>query len=231
MLNKKLILGLSMVTILVSVAILGYNLNKTTVPIKSVPVQTQKNSENSDIKDTTTSKPETDTPASVTATVPLSQFKYDISSIPDNTKIELNTPWESSPLGKLSATIEGKGEKAQEEGYSHIIIKDVQSGKLTKLTLENEEKNQITAKDLEWIDESNMFVIIGQAFGTISQGGKIYKVNITTGETSLYVNTTSSKEEFTAVHKTANGYTFEKYVYDDANFIKGHSESGTLELK
>jgi hypothetical protein len=215
--NKKLILGLVALMILVAATLSGCNAKKPALPAKEVPTNIDKKPVKNVVKDT--------------ASVPFAQLKYKIASIPSNTKIELNTPWEGSPSGELKATIEGKGENAKEEGYSHIIIKDKKSGKLTKLTLENEEKSVLTAKDLEWMDESNLFVILGQPFGTVSKGGKIYKVNIITGETTLYKDIANSREEFTAVHKSVSGFTFEKYVYDDDNFIKGHIESGNLELK
>lgn len=152
---------------------------------------------------------------------------YDISSMPANSRVELSTPWEASPSGKYKATIEGRGKKAKEEGYAHIIIKDSKTGKLVKLTLENEKKLELTAKDIEWIDDGNLFVILGQPFGTVSMGGKIYKVNIVNGETAL-IKSVSSSEEYISVHKYPNGFTYKKYVYDDDNFIKGHIESGIL---
>ena len=215
--NRRLVIVFLVITTLGVLVFCGCGVTKAKETIKKVSSDTQKKPENSNKKDTIDG--------------PFSQLKYDITSISSNTKIELNTPWEQSPLGKFKVTLEGKGEKAREEGYSHIIIKDEQSGKLQKLTLVNEEKNQFTAKDLEWIDENNMLIIIGDPFGSVSMGGKIYKLNILSGEASLYVNTTSTKEEFIAVHKSADGFTFEKYVYDDNNFTKGHTESGILELK
>ena len=222
--NKKIILRLSILIILTSVAFLGCKFNKPTVTSNNVPVETQKPSTNSDAASAPTTAPVVDAPATETAL----PFKYNMTSVPAQTVIKFNTPWELSPLGNFKATIEGKGEKANEEGYSHIIISDIKSGKVTKLSLSDEQKNQLTAKDLEWIDENTLFVILGQPMGTISMGGKIYKVNISTGEITLYLNTPSSKEEFTAVHKTTTGYSFDKYIYDDDNFTKGHTVSGIL---
>ena len=232
MLNKKLVLCLASMIIFSTMALLGCSVDKTTAPAKDVLTQTQKEAEASKIKDAAIKKAEVAKVA--TQKVPLtkisSQYIYAITSIISGTEIKLNTPWEASPLAKFKATLEGKGETAKEEGYSHIIIKDEKSSKLIKLTLVGEEKNKITAKDLEWIDESNMFVILGQPFGTVTKGGKIYKVNIVSGETSLYADT-SLKEEYTAVHKSGSGFSFEKYVYEDDNFTKGHNESGTLQVK
>ena len=232
MLNKKLVLCLVSITIFSTMALLGCSINKTTTPTKDVLTQTQKKAEANKIKDAEIKKVEAAKVATeeVPSATTLSQNKYIITSIPSNTKVELNTPWEASPLAKFKATIEGKGETAKEEGYSHIIIKDEKSGKLIKLTLVDEEKNKITAKNLKWIDESNMFVILGQPFGTVTKGGKIYKVNIVSGETSLYADT-SLKEEYIAVHKSGSSFSFEKYVYEDDNFTKGHNESGTLQIK
>ena len=226
--NKKLTLSLLTITLLFTTAFLGCSPNKTTKPSNEVTTKIQDSSKNSTINDATTNTKTDNIPA--TSLQP-SLFKYIITSISSDTKIQLNTPWEESPLLGFKATIEGKGGKAQEEGYSHIIIKDEKTNKFTKLTLENQENNKITAKDLEWIDESNMFVILGQPFGTVSKGGKIYKVNICNGDIFLYEDTTTLKEEFTAVHRLGDVFNFEKYIYDDDNFIKGHSVTGILELK
>lgn len=230
--NKKLNLGLVAITIIFTLSLLGCAANNTNKPSKNVTSQADDSTSNASTTDKPNATDSTDSAGKTsTETVTTSPYKYDVTSIASDTKIELNTPWESSPLGKSKATIEGKGEKAGSEGYSHIIIKDVNSNKLTKLTFENEEQNKLTARDLEWIDENNLFVILGQSFGTVSKGGSIYKVNILSGETTLYLKTTNSKEEFTAVHKSENVFKFEKYVYEDDNFIKGHSETGVLELK
>lgn len=214
--GKKLIISFVVIIILVSLSFSGCNINRTKTPVKVPTKHVQKKPENS---------------KTGTSIKPFSLLKYDIVSIPFNTKIELNTPWETSPLGKLEATVEGKGEKAEEEGYSHIIIKDKKSGTLIKLTLENETKNQLTAKALAWIDENHMFVILGEPFGTVSMGGEIYELNIINGDTSLYLDTTSLKEEFTSIHKTSDGFKYEKFIYDDSNFIKGHIETGIFKLK
>jgi hypothetical protein len=217
--NRKLILGFVVLTILIvfAVTVSGCGSKKAALPTKIVSTNIDK-------------KPVKDS-AKETVAQPFAELKYIITSMPAGTKIEGNTPWESSPDGIYAATIEGKGDKAQEEGYSQIVIKNIKSGELRKLTIENEEKAQLTAKDLEWIDDSNLFAIIGYPFGTVTMGGKIYKVNIMTGKASLYIDTKSAKEEYTAVHKSENTFIFEKYVYDDNNFLKGHYEKGNLELK
>jgi len=212
-LNKKL--SLVAITIIFSLSLLGCAPNNSITSQKSVPPKTEGTVSND----------------SKTGAETTSPYKYIISSMTSDAKIEFNTPFESSPLGKFKATIEGKGGTANAEGYSHIIIKDVTSNKLTKLTFENEEENHLAARDLEWIDENNLFVILGQSFGTASKGGSIYKVNILSGETTIYLKTTDSKEEFTAVHRSENVFTYEKYVYEDDNFTKGHLENGIIELK
>lgn len=210
--TKKFVFRLFAILILVIISISGCALNKPKTTTKVVSPATQVKPVNSNTKAT-------------------NQLRYVITAVPSTTNIESNTPWEESALGKFKATIVGKGEQAEEEGYSNILIKNEKSGALQKLTLTNQEKEKLTAKDLEWIDENNLFVILGNPFGTVSRGGNIYKVNITDGVATLYMSTSNSKEEFISVHKTDSGFQFEKYVYEDSNFIKGHVESGKLELK
>jgi hypothetical protein len=214
-LNKKHTLSLGMILIVVIMLAASCATNKTKVPVKTNPGRTHQE----------TKQHNSSTEAAVGAAA---MYKFNISSMPINSIIDMNTPWETSPNGELEATIEGKGEKAQEEGYSSIIFKDIKTGVLTKLSLENEEKYQITAKDLEWIDSSTMFVIMGDPFGTVSMGGKIYKLNINNGEVYLYKDTNNPKEEYTTVIKAGNTFKFDKYVYDDANFTTGHIERGIL---
>ena len=232
--NKKLNLTLVFTTVIFSLSLIGCAPSGTNNESKSVPSKivdtTSSIPADKTTKDTEPSK-DTEPAKTNAATETPSPFKYKIEAIASATKIEFNTLFEDSPLGKLKATIEGKGEKANAEGYSHIIIKDVNRNMLTKLTFENEEKSDLTARDLEWIDENNLFVILGPAFGTVSRGGSIYKVNVLSGETSLYLKTANDKEEFTSVHKSQNVFKFEKYVYEDDNYTKGHLENGVLELK
>lgn len=212
--NKKLLLSISAATILVFVTLSGCNGNKIKTPANVDKPKIQ--------KQLPSSKPKSQTAK------PNIELKYLEAVLPSNTKIKQNTPWETSPMGKYEATIEGRGKKAKEEGYSTIFIKDKKSKKLIKLTLFNENKIKLTTKDIEWINEGNMFVILGQPFGMVSMGGKIYKVNIKSGEVSLYLSTKSDREEFTAIHKTSKGFSFEKYVYDDDNYTEGHIVRGTL---
>lgn len=144
-----------------------------------------------------------------------------------DTKIEMNTPWKQSPDSKYEVTVEGKGENSEEEGIADIVIKDVSSGEMKKLDLVHSRELQKTPKTLEWADDTNIYVIVGEAFGTVTKGGNIYKVNITDGTTTLVADT-KAKEEFTSVHKTAEGFTAEKYIYEDDNYIKGHTETINL---
>ena len=153
---------------------------------------------------------------------------YNISHISSKTSIEMNTPWKTSPDKKYKATVEGKGEKAEEEGFSQIIIKNIATKELEKFTLKNEEKLQLAAKYVEWIDDDYIFVIIGNPFGTTTRGGQIYKLNVKTGEALLYAKVKNSREEFTDIKKTSNGFSYRKYIYDDDNLTNGHVVRGKL---
>lgn len=149
---------------------------------------------------------------------------FNISSLSKDVKIVMNTPWEKSPNGKYEATVEGKGESSEEEGIATIIIRDVNSGAMKRLELDHGRELQKTPKTLEWADDSNIYVIIGKAFGTVTKGGKIYKVNIIDGTAPLIADT-KNKEEFSSIHRTSKGITVDKYVYEDDNYIKGHIET------
>jgi hypothetical protein len=211
-LNRKLIVSVVFVTAITSVLFYGCGQKNNSKPSNNIPNQQipAKNSQkgNSNANNT--------------------DLKYNVSEISSDTKIEYNTTWEISPNKNYKATIEGKGDRGQEEGYSQIIIRDEKTGRLTMLSLADEGKKELAAKDIEWIDENTLFVIIGDAYGTVTTGGKIYKVNITDGSVELYKDTPSSKVEFTSVHRSQEGFTYEKHVYEDDSFTKGHIEKGIL---
>lgn len=212
--SKKLVLILAGLTLLLGATITGCSNANTKIPKKEAPIEIVKPKVSDSGKK---------------IVEPSSKIKYKIAIEDTTNNMNGNTPWELSPKGELKASIEGRGDKAEDEGYSRILIEDKKSGEVTSLTLENEDKLTLAAKDLEWIDESNLFVILGQPFGTISKGGKIYKVNIKTGEVNLFKDIENPREEYISVKKSAEGFSFEKYVYEDDNFIKGHFESGKLE--
>lgn len=158
---------------------------------------------------------------------PAEPVTFTVSSLAKDTKIEINTSWEKSPDGKYEATVEGKGENSEEEGIADIVIRDISSGEMKKLNLVHSRELQRTPKVLEWADDNNVYVVVGHAFGTVTRGGKIYKVNIIDGTTSLAFDT-KDKEEFTSIHNTDGRFTADKYVYEDDNYTKGHTETTKL---
>lgn len=95
-----------------------------------------------------------------------------------NTEVSFNTPWENSLHSKYSASVEGKGPQAQEEGIGNIVLKDLSSGQKWSFSLANNEQKQFTPKAVKWIDDENLLVIVGYGMGQVQQGGDLYILNI-----------------------------------------------------
>ncbi|OFI06851.1 hypothetical protein CLOACE_06440 [Clostridium acetireducens DSM 10703] len=149
--------------------------------------------------------------------------KFDKKELEKENSINFNTPWESSPNGKLFACIEGKGESAQEEGIGKVCVKDLQNNIFSFEIVSS--KKQLSPKDLEWLDDENVLVVIGHAYGTISKGGNIYVLNTNTGECNLLYDTKDNKREIISCKvesrnsKTAN-IKINMNIYEDDNFTK-----------
>lgn len=193
----------------------------------SIPGETKKTGTNDDVHATQTTSATNVKGIAKGEPNPSEPVTFTVSTLPTDTKIEMNTPWEKSPDDKYEATVEGKGEGSEEEGIANIVVRDISSGDMKKIDLVHSRELQRTPKTLEWADNSNIYVIVGEAFGTVTKGGKIYKVNIIDGTTALVADT-KDKEEFTSVQKIADGFTADKYIYEDDNYTKGHTKTTKL---
>ena len=99
-----------------------------------------------------------------------------------------------------------------------LYLVDLETERLEELvTPEGED----IPKNVIWLDNENVFVIIGYAYGTISVGGGIYKVNIDTKEKELLdleVND-DNRLEITDFHIADGALYYEgiRYIDDDLN--------------
>lgn len=163
--------------------------------------------------------------------------KFDI----DKTyKATFNTPWKTSDSKRYSATVEGKGEGAIEEGIGKVILKDSQTGEQWSFELIENEK-QFTPKNVAWIDDETLLVIIGYGYGRVSLGGDIYFLNINTSEVTKAdpenKAKTDEKSQITkvlAVKKLSTKeleLNLEMLVYEDEVLNKNHTENRTIVIQ
>lgn len=138
--------------------------------------------------------------------------------------------WKTSPNGIEKATIEGRGVHATEEGQGVLVIQN-KKNHISKIYTMNQKNGDLkdTPKYVEWIDNDRLFVIIGYAYGTVSKGGKLYELNISTNTITPIINHLKKNEEIISVHKDKNGgYIYEEYIYSNSKYTKGYFVSGTI---
>ncbi len=86
---------------------------------------------------------------------------------------DIDSEWELSPDGTKRATLVGRANDF--EGINVLIIEDLETNKFTIYKYKDESK-QNTPKDLEWIDDNRLYVIVGYGYGTVTMGGNLYEL-------------------------------------------------------
>lgn len=139
---------------------------------------------------------------------------------------KFGTPWVKSPSGKKSASIEGKGEEAKEEGIGKIIIKDAQNN---KVFFEIKDKSkQMSPLSVCFFDDENILVTIGLGYGTVTMGGNLYVLNINSGKSAVIDDTKDEKKQIANVRKDGNNLKYDIIVYEDDNLTKYHVENKVI---
>lgn len=154
------------------------------------------------------------------------QFQKEKSKEPS-----FNTPWKNSPNGKLSVCIEGKGSYAVEEGVGSIVIKDKDKNELWQYNIINNKK-QFTPKQVQWLDNENILIIIGFGQGTVTKGGNLYLLNLNSNKNYIVYDTKDVKKEIMnieIINKDGNiDLKLPMNIYEDDNYIKSHAETLTI---
>jgi len=146
---------------------------------------------------------------------------------------ESHSGWIISPMGLKQATIDGRGEKASEEGEAVLVVQNLDPSETTIFKLKNNENGQYTPKQLAWIDDNRLLIIIGYAHGTVTTGGKLYELNVNDNVVKPVIEDLTIKEEITSVKVNKDGtFTYQKHVYDTDNFSshESHVEEETMTI-
>ncbi|WP_042351628.1 DUF4652 domain-containing protein [Bacillus massiliigorillae] len=158
----------------------------------------------------------------------------DIFDRKNNPQYELSDPadWVSIS-GQEKITVDGKGPFGTEEGIATIVLKDdVEKTTVTySLNDKYDRGTQHTPKEVEGIDDTHVFVTIGHGYGTVSNGGDLYVLNLETNK-AYPVTLTKQKGDVLDIRSNPDGsFTYFEYVYDDENFEEGHYEEGRIILE
>jgi hypothetical protein len=117
----------------------------------------------------------------------------------------------SSPDKKINAVVY----PFEFEQSGEIYIFDLGAGKGKKLLSENDIDNKLSIKYINFYDDENLIVILGNKYGTTSIGGDVYKLNMKTKElTELYKVDSKYKQVLTAAPKT-DGLIITVAAYDE----------------
>jgi len=143
---------------------------------------------------------------------------YERKEVPFDTKLEFNTKWITSTNGSLEASIEGKGENAQEEGIGTIYIKDVNNKMMYQYALKVS-ANQHSPLKLSWLDDENLMIINGGGYGTLVNGTEIVLLNHTKDEEYLiYSASESVKERIISIDREGNNLKLKVRLYTDGSW-------------
>ncbi|WP_032120450.1 DUF4652 domain-containing protein [Clostridium amazonitimonense] len=159
--------------------------------------------------------------------------------VPSFTKENLNydynpkfaTPWKSSKERQMAVCIEGKGEDGLEEGIGHIIVQDNKENSTWKLSVNNKDGKQNSPLYIEWGQDKNLFVIVGQGYGTIPSRKSVYSVNIDNMKTNLVYDTDSVKKQVSSIKNNKDNLELKLIVFNDETLNEYHEEKRVVNYK
>jgi hypothetical protein len=144
-------------------------------------------------------------------------------------EVQFSTPWITSSDGNYDVCIEGRGEDGIEEDIGKIYLKENNSEEKWAFEIEDGGK-QLSPKKIIWIDNNNVAIIVGFAYGTIEVGGDVYKLDVETGKISMLYYTGDEKINVVDMKKNGDKLELQLLVYEDDNYIESHLENKEVEL-
>ena len=105
------------------------------------------------------------------------------------------------------------------------MVKDTNNNITSFEILDNKKISPIF---IEWADNKNLFVVIGSAQGTVSKGGNLYLLDVSTGKASSVLQTPDKKQQIMTAKKVGDNINLKVNVYEDDNFDKSHIENWTI---
>ena len=130
-----------------------------------------------------------------------------------NSAVELpkDTSWLTSPSGKYRMTILGRGEF---EAVGTIFIEEMANNYQTAFTIANVDYSQMTPKDVAWIDDHRIFVIIGMTHGTVTMGGNLYILDIVNNSLNRLIDNLPNRSEISRITSINDeSFSYEQFTY------------------
>ncbi|MDW8800122.1 DUF4652 domain-containing protein [Clostridium sp. A1-XYC3] len=227
--NKKRIYTLCSMSIVLLLALTACSnsQNKNTSDNNQTTTQNQSPKDNDNQNNTSAKedKKEDKKEAKFVSTQSVNIPKFSKGLLSKSEEPRFGTPWKKSNNKSYSACIEGKGPEAIEEGVGKLFVKDKEGNTYSFEILNND---KISPRYIEWADDENLFVVIGDAHGTVSKGGNLYLINVVTGKTSLVLETSSDKQQVMEIKKLESNLSLKVNVYDDDSYNKSHVENWSI---
>jgi len=228
--NKKRIYTLCSIAVVLSLGLTacGNQENKTNTNNNQTSTQQQKPTENSSsVNNKPTNNASNEVTSDAKSTNPKNDYvpKLSKTQLAQGKKPTFSTAWKASADGTFNACIEGKGEEATEEGVGKIFVKD-SNNNISSFEIAND--NKISPLYIEWLDNKNLFVVIGSAHGTVAKGGNLYLLNVSTGKLSSVLQPSDKKQQIMTVKKSGNNISLKVNIYEDDAYNKSHIENWTI---
>lgn len=163
-------------------------------------------------------------PAKEASYIAVIEVPYEFKRVQREQEPEEHNTWIPSPNGEKQVMIEGLGEF---EAKGTIVLNE-----LSRSTMEDIDFNhggQWTAKEIAWYDNDSLLTTIGLVHGTVTRGGNLYHLNLTTLDLTPILEL-PLKEEVADFSIEGNLLTYEVHVYEDDEMNTGYMESRILEL-
>ena len=164
-----------------------------------------------------------------------STFKQLISTLADgevhfnkfvDSAVELpkDLTWKTSQSGKYRMTLHG-GQEFETVGT--IFIEETAYNYQTAFTIANVDFSQMTPKDVAWIDDRRIFVIIGMTHGTVTRGGKLYILDVVNNSLNPLLEDLPERSEISGITSgeiDGESFRYEQFTYLTENMEQNESK-------
>ncbi len=141
-----------------------------------------------------------------------------LDKMPDE---KLSTAPKDSPDKNTKVSLYGRGPAAIDDEIADIVFQRQKDLSAWKLSVENNEKNQVSPLFVDWYDNDDILVILGNARGHATYGGDLFLVNINTGKALNIYPAHSQNNNQEVVSAVRNGDSLDLAVkeFDDSHNV------------
>ena len=141
-------------------------------------------------------------------------------------------PWSELAGTKLKATVDGRGDKAQEQGDGTIVVMNAETNKMYELYLVDNQA-QYAPTFVTWFDSNNLLAVINYSQGRVTHGGDLYLLNLNTLKATAIYETYDYNEQITRAEFTKGKgiLNLEVVVYEDDFMNNYRTENRVITFK